>query len=141
MMIEALQRSQDLLGVPRSAMRDPDAFYDRLERDADKLASVDGELYFEYHRGTYTSQSEVKRLNRKLEGQLQTLEFLLTMSQLSGKRAPSREEIEGLWRALLTNQFHDILPGSSIGEVYVRTRAELCETSDRVAPLTQELAD
>jgi alpha-mannosidase len=140
-MIEALQRSQDLFGVPRSAMRDPDEFYDRLEHNADNLASIEGELYFEYHRGTYTSQSEVKRLNRKLEGQLQTLEFLSTMCQLSGKSAPSREANEGLWRTLLTNQFHDILPGSSIGEVYVRTRAELGETSDRVAALTQQLAE
>lgn len=141
MMIEALQRSQDLLGVPRSTMRDPDDFYDRLERDADKLASIDGELYFEYHRGTYTSQAEVKRLNRKLEGQLQTLEFLSTACILSGKPAPTREDIEGLWRTLLTNQFHDILPGSSIGEVYVRTRAELGEASERIAALTQQLAD
>ena len=141
MMIEALQRSQDLLGVPRSAMRDPDEFYDRLSRDADKLASVEGELYFEYHRGTYTSQAEVKRLNRKLEGQLQTLEFLSSACTVAGKPAPSRDEIEGLWRTLLTNQFHDILPGSSIGEVYLRTRAELGETSDRVGALTQQLAD
>jgi alpha-mannosidase len=122
-------------------MRDPNDFFDRLERDTEKFATIEGELYFEYHRGTYTSQAEVKRLNRTLEGQLQTLEFLATVCQLAAKPAPSRQVIEGLWRTLLTNQFHDILPGSSIGEVYVRTRAELSETSDRVAALTQQLAE
>ncbi len=140
-MIESLERSDDLLGVPRSAFRAPDEFFDRLERDAENFASVEGELYFEYHRGTYTSQAEVKRLNRLLEGRLQTLEFLATACQLAGKPAPSRHEVEELWRVLLTNQFHDILPGSSIGEVYVRTRRELSETAAKVSALAQTLLD
>ena len=141
MMVEALRRSKDLLGVPRSSTRDPNEFYDRLERDAGKFATIEGELYFEYHRGTYTSQSDVKRLNRKLEGQLQSLEFLATASLLSGKPAPERDQVEYLWRTVLTNQFHDILPGSSINEVYVRTRKELTETSDNVAAISQQLAN
>ena len=141
MMIESLRRAGDLLGVPRSATRDPNDFFDRLERDSGNLGAIEGELYFEYHRGTYTSQAEVKRLNRKLEGELQTLEFLATVSTLAGKPSPSRLEVETLWRTLLTNQFHDILPGSSIGEVYARTRRELADTSDRVVALTQKLAD
>jgi alpha-mannosidase len=138
-MIESLRRTGDLLGVPRSAMRDPDAFFDRLARDAADFATIEGELYFEYHRGTYTSQAEVKRLNRLVEGSLQTLEFLATASALAGKPAPSRDDVEGLWRTLLVNQFHDILPGSSIGEVYVRTRKELAEMADRAGALAQEL--
>ncbi len=138
-MVEALRRTRDLLGVPRSTMRDPDAFFDRLAREAANFATIEGELYFEYHRGTYTSQAEVKRLNRLVEGSLQTLEFLVTASALAGKPTPSRDEIEGLWRTLLVNQFHDILPGSSIGEVYVRTRKELGETADRAGVLAQEL--
>jgi alpha-mannosidase len=141
MMVESLRRTKDLLGLPRSTTREPDDFFDRLERDADKFATIEGELYFEYHRGTYTSQAEVKRLNRKLEGQLQTLEFLATASNLAAKQAPSRTDVENLWRTLLTSQFHDILPGSSIREVYVRTRRELTETSDMAASLAQSLAD
>jgi alpha-mannosidase len=141
MMLEALARTKDLLGVPRSAIRTPDDFFDRLDRDADKFASIEGELYFEYHRGTYTSQAETKRLNRTLEGALQTLEFLATESLLAGKSVPPRDEIERLWRALLTNQFHDILPGSSISEVYVRTRRELSETLNSATALSQQLAD
>jgi alpha-mannosidase len=141
MQIEALARTKNLLGVPRSTMRDPNDFFDRLDRDADNLATIEGELYFEYHRGTYTSQAEVKRLNRLVEGRLQTLEFLATASELAGKQAPARDDIEELWRVLLTNQFHDILPGSSIGEVYVRTRRELGDVADKAEMAAQKLLD
>ena len=140
-MIEQLARTKDLLGVPRSETRDPNAFFDRLERDAGDFATVEGELYFEYHRGTYTSQAETKRLNRLVEGRLQTLDYLCAASDLAGKKAPSRDEIENLWRVLLTNQFHDILPGSSIGEVYERTRKELSELAGKTAALSQTLVD
>ncbi len=140
-MIEALRRTKDLLGVPRGETRDPGDFFDRLERDANDFATVEGELYFEYHRGTYTSQAETKRLNRLVEGRLQTLEYLCTASMLAGKAAPSRDEIETLWRVLLTNQFHDILPGSSIGEVYDRTREELADVAQRAETLSQSLLD
>ncbi len=140
-MIESLRRSGNLLGVPKSTTRDPNDFFDRLEREAGDFATVEGELYFEYHRGTYTSQAEVKRLNRLIEGRLQTLDLLCAASLLAGKPAPSRAEIEALWRVLLVNQFHDILPGSSIGEVYVRTRKELTELADQIETLSQKLLD
>ncbi|MEJ0027121.1 MAG: alpha-mannosidase [Rhizomicrobium sp.] len=140
-MIESLRRTGDLLGVPRAATRDPNDFYDRLEREADDFATIEGELYFEYHRGTYTSQAEVKRLNRLIEGRLQTLDLLCTASLVVGKPAPSRPEVEALWRVLLVNQFHDILPGSSIGEVYVRARKELAELAERTEALSQKLLD
>ncbi|MGH8122653.1 MAG: alpha-mannosidase, partial [Rudaea sp.] len=140
-MIESLRRTSDLLGVPKSTTRDPNEFFDRLEREAGDFATIEGELYFEYHRGTYTSQAEVKRLNRLIEGRLQTLELLCSLSQLVGKKTPSRDEIEKLWRVLLVNQFHDILPGSSIGEVYVRTRRELSELAAQAEALSQKLLD
>lgn len=128
-MIETLERTADLLGVPRTTFRGPDAFFDRLEGSADDLAVIEGELYFEYHRGVYTTHAEVKRLNRLVEGRLQDLEFLLTIATLAGlaDALPQRFEVEALWRTLLVNQFHDILPGSSITEVYQRTVPELTQ--------------
>jgi alpha-mannosidase len=138
-MVERLARTRDLLGVPRSATRAPDDFFERLEADAGALATIEGELYFEYHRGTYTSQSEVKRLNRLAEGRLQDLEYVATARGLAGLEAPSRAAVEALWRVLLVNQFHDILPGSSIAEVYERTRPELTTLTDEASGLTQSL--
>ncbi len=144
-MVETLRRTGDLLGVPRVTTRDPADFFDRLAADASDLAAIEGELYFEYHRGTYTSQAEVKRLNRLCEGRLQTLDYLAAASRLAGRPAPDRDEVEALWRVLLINQFHDILPGSSIHEVYARTGPELADLADRVeglcAGLLQGLAD
>jgi alpha-mannosidase len=131
-MVETLRRTGDLLGVPKVTTRDPAAFFDLLAGSADDLAVIEGELYFEYHRGTYTSQSEIKRLNRLCEGRLQTLDYLCAASGLAGRPAPSRAEIEAMWRVLLTNQFHDILPGSSIKEVYDRAIPELSALADRV---------
>lgn len=140
-MVEALARTRDLLGVPRCEIRSPDAFFDRLEAASGDLATVEGELYFEYHRGTYTSQAEVKRLNRLAEGRLQTLDYLAAAAGLAGRPAPARDAVEALWRTLLTNQFHDILPGSSIGEVYQRTVPELAELTERAAEAAQALVD
>ncbi|MDR3511686.1 MAG: glycoside hydrolase family 38 C-terminal domain-containing protein [Caulobacteraceae bacterium] len=138
-MIETLRRTRDLLGAPRCETRSPDAFFDRLETTADDLAVIEGELYFEYHRGTYTSQAEVKRLNRLCEGRLQTLDYLAAACGLAGVSAPSRDMIEALWRVLLTNQFHDILPGSSIHEVYQRSLPELAALADQAAQAADDL--
>jgi alpha-mannosidase len=140
-MIETLARSGDLLGVPLSEIRDPNDFFDRLAADASDFATIRGELYFEYHRGTYTSQAKTKQLNRRVEGALQDLDFLATAAMLSKHSVPSRDAIEELWRVLLVNQFHDILPGSSIGEVYLRTERELTETQARADGFSRDLLD
>lgn len=78
-----------------------------------------GELYLEFHRGTYTSMARIKKNNRECEFLLMDAELLCVMAGLadSGFSYP-REELEEAWKLLLLNQFHDILPGSSIGEVY-----------------------
>jgi alpha-mannosidase len=138
-MIETLRRARDLQGAPRAAMRAPDAFFDRLEGAGADLAVIEGELYFEYHRGTYTSQAEVKRLNRLIEGALQALDYLAAACVLAGLAAPPREAVEALWRVLLVNQFHDILPGSSITAVYERTHRELSELAGEVEARTQDV--
>ena len=140
-MVEALRRTGDLLGVPRSTTRDPGAFFDLLQADAGDFAAVEGELYFEYHRGTYTSQAEVKRLNRLCEGRLQTLDYLAAASVLAGLPPPDRDRVEALWRVLLVNQFHDILPGSSIHEVYERTVPELQALADKLEAVCRGLLD
>ena len=138
-MIAALARAADLQGAPRSAMRTPDAFFDRLAASAADLAVIEGELYFEYHRGTYTSQAEAKRLNRLVEGRLQTVEYLAAATALAGGAPPDRHAIEGLWRTLLVNQFHDILPGSGINAVYERTHRELSGAAQDAQALAAQL--
>jgi alpha-mannosidase len=120
-MLERLRRARDVAGLPRTTIRSPAEFFDLLEADASDLRTVVGELYFELHRGTYTSQAEIKRLNRRAEGALREAELLCALVA----DAYPREQLNALWETLLLNQFHDILPGSSITEVNVRARADL----------------
>ena len=120
---ETLERADRLL-------REGEATYTRA---VDYLRSLEGrggwplhvgELYLQYHRGVYTSQVEVKRLNRRCEVFLEMAEKLSTMAMLLGGRYPV-ERLEGLWRLLLLNQFHDIISGTTIEEVYERAVRDL----------------
>ncbi|CAG8506444.1 799_t:CDS:10 [Paraglomus brasilianum] len=104
-MIERLRRLKDIDGVPRVEMGSADEFYERVERESKKLNVWKGELYFELHRGTYTSHGLIKRYNRKCELLLRDVELLTTLTYF-------------MEQTLYRTQFHDVLPGSSIGMVY-----------------------
>ena len=103
---------------------------------ADELPVWDGELYLEFHRGTYTSQAWLKRANRRNEIALHNAEWLATLAKEVG-HAPDTPRLDALWRDLLFAQFHDVLPGSSVGEVYAETR----ELEQRIADHAAEMID
>ena len=86
----------------------------------------DGELYLEYHRGTYTSHGHNKRMNRKMELLYRRAEWMAVMKGiLTGSlQNAKQEELTKGWKHILTNQFHDIIPGSSIHEVYEDSRKD-----------------
>ena len=98
-----------------------------------RLPTWVGELYLEYHRGTYTSQAHVKQSNRRAELLYRDAELLNAWASLYGMPSQQEQLNEG-WRYLLLNQFHDVLPGSSIAEVYTDVRhlyAEICAIGER----------
>ncbi|HKC19730.1 MAG TPA: glycoside hydrolase family 38 C-terminal domain-containing protein, partial [Candidatus Dormibacteraeota bacterium] len=109
-------------------------FFVAASEEARDLAVVKGELYFELHRGTYTSQSRTKRLNRLAQEALRQAEM---WSVAAGDPYP-RQELERAWKALLLNQFHDILPGSSIDWVYADAERDLSEVVDTADALVLE---
>ncbi len=119
-MLETLRRARDLQGVPRTTQRTSEEFFGELEAEGADRPVVTGELYFEYHRGVYTSQARTKRGNRRGEQALHDAEFLSCL-----RDEYPRAEIGRLWRLLLLQQFHDILPGSSIGLVYEDAERDL----------------
>ena len=119
--IERNARMKDLDGCPHAIWGRADEFFDRLEKHRAELPCWAGELYLEIHRGTLTSQARVKRGNRKCEQALTAWEFMASM--LPAEQYPA-DELKACWRKLLLNQFHDILPGSSIRLVYERTWRE-----------------
>ena len=97
---------------------------DKHVTDKKYLPTWVGELYLEYHRGTYTSMARNKKFNRKAEFAYQNEEmYAMLDAQTAGGAYPEKELHEG-WEVILRNQFHDILPGSSIKEVYDDSKAE-----------------
>lgn len=117
LMLERLRRYRDLDGMPKLVSMDPGEFFRRLERESVDLPVWVGELYLEYHRGTYTTQAHTKKCNRLLEFILRECEMLSAIDMVFGGRY-EQSLLNEAWKLLLLNQFHDILPGSSISEVY-----------------------
>ena len=100
-------------------------FFRNLEETAgERLPTWNGELYLEYHRGTYTTQARNKRGNRKSEILLHDSEFLAAWAALAADYAYPHAELTRAWQLLCLNQFHDILPGSSIAEVYADSQRD-----------------
>ncbi len=119
--VERELRMENLDGCPKSFFGRADDFFNRLEKHRAELPLWDGELYLEYHRGTLTTQARTKRNNRKCEQALAALEYLA--SCLPAGKYP-KKMLDDSWKTLLLNQFHDIIPGSSIRLVYERAEAE-----------------
>ncbi|HEU5081757.1 MAG TPA: glycoside hydrolase family 38 C-terminal domain-containing protein [Acidimicrobiales bacterium] len=126
---------EGLDGLPRLAIESPAEFFEAARAELPDAPVWRGELYFEMHRGTYTSQARTKWGNRRGELALRELE-LWTAPGGPGGAAPLAD-IERLWKVLLLHQFHDIIPGSSIAWVHDDTEAAhaalLAEVDDRIA--------
>jgi len=125
-MLEFAARARDLEGLPRTRVGRADEFFKRLEKEGARLPEWAGELYLELHRGTYTSQAATKRNNRKSELALREAELFSALAMAAGGRYPA-EDLDRAWKLVLLNQFHDVLPGSSIAEVYRDNAAQYAE--------------
>ncbi|MFC1736287.1 alpha-mannosidase, partial [Candidatus Hydrogenedentota bacterium] len=136
-MCENARRMKDLEGCVKTEFVNGSKFLKRLrEQDIERPRWV-GELYLELHRGTYTTQAKTKRHNRKLELMLRDVEFLCTLAMPLGFKYPAAE-LERNWRVLLNNQFHDILPGSSIRTVYAVTDVEYARVKKELGALREK---
>ncbi len=165
LMVETEQRCRDLEGAPKCTMESPAAFFDRLDGDSVKNVYY-GELYLAWHRGTYTAQARIKRGVRRAEYALREAEYLAGLVRLAGRwkedippadtagsgetagcgreaavpGADGEEEVlsrlEELWKLLLVQEFHDVLPGTSIE----RVNREAEEALERVERGSRELA-
>ncbi len=125
-MLEYYQRmKQGIPGIPKTEITSARAYLDAVEKEfyqnGELLGRVPrwvGELYLEFHRGTYTSIAKNKRNNRRSELAVAKTELLATIANsLCGVDYPAAE-LDAVWKLILLNQFHDVLPGSSIHAVY-----------------------
>lgn len=140
MLENARRLSKGIPGAPKVKMGTSLDYFKRLEekvKDNNKLAKWNGELYLEYHRGTYTSMARNKRDNRKCENMYTAAEKLNSLAMLEGKAYP-QENINNSWETVLLNQFHDIIPGSSIKEVYDVTEVEYKELIENADSMINE---
>ncbi|HEU4783471.1 MAG TPA: alpha-mannosidase [Ktedonobacterales bacterium] len=139
--LEQARAMQQLPGMPELRLGRADEYFERLLAAVAKSSDVplwDGDLYLEYHRGTYTTQSWLKRMHRQLEGALLMAEWLDAWNwSLNPAQAPDyRVVLDDAWRTLLMHEFHDILPGSSIATVYWDARLALTELAEKLHHFT-----
>ena len=132
--LEQLRRERDLQGVPRMRYETPADFF--AGRQKEKLPVYRGELYFQCHRGTYTTQAAVKAGNRRSEQALRALELWSAVAAVRGAVPYPAEAIEALWKKALFNQFHDILPGSCIGQAIAEALGRYAELAEGASALT-----
>ena len=142
-MIERLRRLENVGDLPKVIRSSPDKFFASIEKEGtDRLCEWWGELYFELHRGTYTTWGKVKEENRRCELKMRELEMKAVNTHFFTKdikisKDEIKERIAELWKLVLFNQFHDILPGTSIGQAFV----DACNDYEKFHIKWQELYD
>lgn len=134
--IETGLRQQDLESSPRVEFGHAQPLLDRLTQKRDLLHRWSGELYLELHRGTLTTQAFNKKMNRYFERKMRELEALYSL--LPASQYPTKE-FDAMWKKILINQFHDIIPGSSIALVYETCRREYAELQEQAKTLYSEV--
>ena len=119
-MLAAAHRTKDLEGSPKVRVGSAESFFAQAEEEYSALPVWVGEMYLELHRGTYTTQAQTKRGNRRSEHLLREAELWCATAAVrtDGSFSYPAEELKRLWRLVLLQQFHDILPGSSIAWVH-----------------------
>ena len=145
-MLGRYDRLRDVEGVARARYEAPEDFFRESSRQIHLLAGREmpvwkGELYLELHRKTLTSQQDMKRGCRQEEVMLRTVEYLCAYAGLvDDSYAYPRQELDQIWRTLLLNQFHDILPGSAISWVHRLAREDYRRDIARLEQIGDEAA-
>lgn len=123
-MVEFAERSHLMAGQPMSQFSTAGAFFEGIAVSKPILPKWHGDLYLELHRGTYTTHARNKRSNRKAEVLYREAEIWSQWDQNRGRMLDRKEVLDEGWKLIMLNQFHDIIPGTSIPEVYVTSAEE-----------------
>ncbi|MGC5165808.1 alpha-mannosidase [Luteimicrobium sp. DT211] len=140
-MLGRARRYASTEGVAEVRVASPYDFFEAAEAELDRPAVWSGEMYLEFHRGTYTSQARTKQGNRRSEHLLREAELWAATAAVREGAPYPYEELDGAWKTVLLNQFHDILPGSSIAWVYRDAEAgyaEVARTLDEIVGTSLE---
>ncbi|MFE1908112.1 alpha-mannosidase [Streptomyces gardneri] len=137
-MLARAARVEDLEGSPRVAIESPADFFERAHAEYPDAPVWLGELYLEFHRGTLTSQLRTKQGNRRGEHLLREAELWSATAAVRTGLAYPHEALDRLWKTVLLHQFHDILPGSSIGWVHREAEATHAAVTAELEAITAE---
>jgi len=139
-MLENIEMMKNFPALPQVKQSSVKQFFESIEplTDSKMMPVWNGELYLEYHRGTYTTQARNKRANRKSEFLLHDAEFIAALASLHTEHEYPAEQFNDAWRTICLNQFHDIIPGSSIGEVYAESQEQYADLTQNVMKLQDE---
>jgi len=118
-MLEVAQRWTNSPLFPKMEFTTAESYLQKIRESGGVFPVWDSELYLEFHRGCYTTHADQKRWNRQSEGLLYCAELFASLASISTGMSYPHAELEAAWKKVLFNQFHDILPGSSITQVYV----------------------
>lgn len=142
-MLAAAHRASDLEGSPKVRVGSAESFFTQAEEEYTALPVWVGEMYLELHRGTYTSQAQTKRGNRRSEHLLREAELWCASATVrtGGSFVYPAAELKRLWRLVLLQQFHDILPGSSIAWVHQDAERNYAAISAGLEALIAQAAD
>ncbi len=135
-MLENIEVMGEMPGLPRVKQSSVLKFFESIEpaKSSRMMPVWNGELYLEYHRGTYTTQARNKRANRKSEFLMHDSEFLAVYAALlDPSYVYPAPEFTQAWQTICLNQFHDIIPGSSIGPVYEESLAQYAQLATDMA--------
>jgi len=137
-MLAAAERTKSLEGSPSVRIATPRAFFEEAKDSYPNPPVWSGELYLEFHRGTYTSQAKTKSGNRRSEHLLREAELWATVAFLRTGATYPYDRLEAAWQTVLLNQFHDILPGSSIAWVHQVAEASYRAVKDELEGIISE---
>jgi len=116
--LERLTRLKNMASLPPLKTGTVEPFYEKLAENSHKYATWNGELYFEWHHGTLTTQAKTKKGNRFAENAVRACEMLCALASREKGFEYPKNDLERIWKRILFLQFHDVLPGSSIKRVY-----------------------
>lgn len=134
-MLARAARLADLEGSPRVTIESPSDFFTKARAEYPDAPVWVGELYLEFHRGTYTSQARTKQGNRRSEHLLREAELWAATATVRLGVAYPYDTLDRLWKTVLLNQFHDILPGSSIAWVHREAERAYAEVAEELTDL------
>lgn len=137
-MIERKSVIDEIGSLPDLTFDSLQAFFERLEEVKNDLPTWTGELYLQKHRGTLTSQATTKRNNRKAEIALREAELWSSLAMVFKDHEYPHNRLEHAWKVVLFNQFHDILPGSSIADVYADADRDYEQAFEDIEAVTGE---